>query len=220
MTAVAVTGLAAEAKLAVEAGLSAICGGGDPQRTASALARMHRAGITGLISFGIAGGLAPELRPGILVVADSVLAEDGTRYPTDATWAAAVRRSAVGSEGDVIGAERIVASAAEKAWLHRRTGAVAVDLESAAVARHARLAGLPFIVVRAIADPAERDLPGAACLALLPDGRPDLRAVVGSVLARPRQLPALLRTALDTHGALGSLRQALRSAAPAMAHAV
>jgi len=65
----------------------------------------------------------------------------------------------------------IAAAATAKAALHARSGAVAVDLEARSVAGAASRAGLPFLVIRAIADPAEHDLPPAASARLKPDGR-------------------------------------------------
>jgi adenosylhomocysteine nucleosidase len=87
-------------------------------------------------------------------------------------------------------------------------GALALDMESHVVAREARVAGLPFLVLRAVADPAGRDLPPAARVGLDCDGRPQLRRVMGSLLAGPRQLPALIAVARDAARALTALRRA------------
>ena len=88
-------------------------------------------GCDALVSFGVAGGLDPKLRPGD-IVRDRI---------HDATAP--------------------VASPAEKARLFRDTGAVAVDMESEAIAKVARAAKARFAAVRAIVDPAERGLPRA-----------------------------------------------------------
>jgi adenosylhomocysteine nucleosidase len=58
--------------------------------------------------------------------------------------------------------------------------------------------GLPFAVVRAICDPAERDLPAAALIALDQKGAIGLLRVLGSLLRQPSQLPSLLGLARDT----------------------
>jgi hypothetical protein len=97
--------------------------------------------------------------------------------------------------------------------LFQRTGAVAVDLESGAVARAATKAGIPFIVLRAIADSATRDLPPAARIGLDAQGRATLGTVLGSVLSHPGQLPALIRLALDTRVALKALARAVEGTA-------
>src|SRR3712207_2397214 len=75
------------------------------------------------------------------------------------------------SRARVAGARHPVATVAEKANLHSRTGAALVDLESLAVARVCRDHGRPFAVLRAVADPAERALPPAALAGLDEAGR-------------------------------------------------
>ncbi len=99
--------------------------------------------------------------------------------------------------GALYGGGQIVATAAAKAALHARTGAVAVDLESAAVARAAWQHGLPFAVLRAVCDPASRDLPNAALVALDSAGRIGAWRIGTAVLARPWQIPALIQLARD-----------------------
>jgi adenosylhomocysteine nucleosidase len=112
--------------------------------------------------------------------------------------------------GVIYGGEMIISSIIDKAALAARTGALAVDLESGPVARVAAEAGIPFIALRAIADPAWRGLPEAALLPLDAEGRPRLSAVFGSIAKRPGQIPGLIATALDTRAALRSLLRACR----------
>jgi hopanoid-associated phosphorylase len=216
VTVLAVTGLRAEARLAARARLAVVCAGGNPERTAAALRQTITPGTAGLISLGIAGGLAPTLPAGTLVVAQSIVAADGTRREADARWARAVRNCTAAIEGDIFGAHAIVASAREKWGLYKRTGALAVDLESLVVALAAEAAGLPFIALRAIADAGTRDLPAAALIPLGGEGDPDMWAVLRSVRAEPRQIPGLLQTALDAHCALQTLRRALRRGGAAL----
>lgn len=217
MTVVAVTGLRAEARLAESAGLKAVCAGGNPRGTAAGIERAIAEGARGLVSFGIAGGLGPQLRAGTLIVARAVLAPDGTRYAVDGAWADALQRSTGALEGDILGGEAIAATVARKSGLHTRTGAVAVDLESLVVARAAHRARLPFIALRAIADPATRDLPRAALIPLSNDGAPNLPRVLISVLTGPGQIPGLIKTALETRCALRALARGVERAGPHLA---
>jgi adenosylhomocysteine nucleosidase len=168
-------------------------GGGTPAGAGVAAAGLIGDGATALVSFGLAGGLDPALRPGTVIV-PSVVLSDGERLAVDGGLAARFG----GVTGQVILAgSRVVASAAEKQGLFAATGAQAVDLESGAVARVALAYGLPFVVVRAICDPAERDLPAAALVALDPDGAIGLGAVMRSVLRRPGQIPGLVAVGWD-----------------------
>jgi len=196
--------------------LSVVCAGGIPAHTAAALGQaIGGRAPSGLISFGISGGLAPGLTPGTLILADGVLTADGARHPVDAAWRARLQAK-IGAVlgGDVLGGDAIVTAAAAKATLYAQGHPVAVDLESTVVAEAAERAGLPFLVIRAIADPAERGLPPAASLRLKPDGRPDLHAVFRSVLTEPAQIAALVRLARDTRHALRALTRAVATLGP------
>ncbi len=162
-----VTGLAAEARIAARFGGAVAIGGGTPAGAAEAASRLVRDGATALVSFGLAGGLDPALRPGMVVVPDMVVA-GGRRFVADASLAARFG----GLTGHcLLAGDAIAADAAAKRALMVTTGAQAIDLESGSVARVAESHGLPFAVVRAICDPAERDLPPAALVALDRPGR-------------------------------------------------
>ena len=97
------------------------------------------------------------------------------------------------------------ASTEEKRRTWQETGALAVDLESDVVARIAAASGIPFLVVRTIADSAYRALPPAALIPLAKNGTPKLAHVLASVLRRPRQFGALCGLARETQAALAAL---------------
>jgi adenosylhomocysteine nucleosidase len=164
-----------------------------PGGAADASVRLIGQGATALVSFGLAGGLDPVLRPGAVVVAADVL-EDGERLSVDGALAA---RFGGITGHTVLAGSTVVADAAEKRALFAATGAQVVDLESGAVARIAQSHGLPFAVVRAVCDPAERDLPPAALAALDPSGGIGLMPLLRSLLNRPSQIHGLLTLARD-----------------------
>ncbi|GAC1341782.1 MAG: hypothetical protein NVSMB18_14540 [Acetobacteraceae bacterium] len=175
-------------------------GGGDAAGADAAARRLIARGARRLLSFGLAGGLDPSLAPGTLLVPDVILSADG-HWPTDPALAAGLGR--VG--GAVFSGGAVVASAMAKRALHARTGAAAVDLESAAVAEAAGRHALPFAVLRAVCDPAGRSLPQAALLALDGQGRVRLLRVAGAALSRPGELPGLLALAADAFRARRAL---------------
>src|SRR6516225_2825676 len=78
-----VVGLAAEARIARRIGWQVAIGGGTATGAEAAANALVEQGCIGLISFGLAGGLDPALRPGALVVPSAVLAGDN-RYTADA----------------------------------------------------------------------------------------------------------------------------------------
>ncbi|HEV7874836.1 MAG TPA: phosphorylase, partial [Enterovirga sp.] len=91
-----------------------------------------------------------------------------------------------------------------------RTGAAAVDMESHVAAAFAHEHGLPFSALRIISDGANRVLPPVAGQAMRADGGIDLPAVLASLARQPRQLPALLGTAIDAATAFIALRSVSR----------
>jgi adenosylhomocysteine nucleosidase len=206
---VCVSGLAAEAQIARRAGFASVVGAGDRRRT-EALVAAATPGADCLVSFGIAGALSPELRPGDLVLSADIVAAHGAWHGEPA-WCrrlATLAHSIPAVSAPVLGDANILATHADKARAHQEFEALAVDLESDIVARAAAGAGIRFAVLRAIADPIERDLPPAALVPLATDGRPDLYGVFTSVLRRPRQLAALLGLLEETRRALRALARA------------
>jgi adenosylhomocysteine nucleosidase len=207
MTVLCASGLAAEAKIARAAGFSVVVGAGDRERTERLVGgALRRANC--LVSFGIAGALSPQLRAGDIIVSGEVFAADGSWRAEQPFRAgiSALARDLAAYEGPVLGTATILASLAEKRRAWAETGALAVDLESDVVARAASAAGIPFIVVRTVADGPLRALPPAALIPLAADGTPRLGRVMASVLRRPRQLAALIGLARETRLALAALK--------------
>ncbi len=170
-------------------------------------------GAPALVSFGLAGGLDPSLAPGTLVLADSVVLPGGDVMATDSEWRERIRQKLAPTLAPIvapmIGSDEPIAEPAAKTDLWRRTGAAAVDTESHAAARAARQAGLPFLILRAIADPAGGRLPPAVRHGIAPGGRMRPLVVLGSALLAPWQIPDLIRLARDTRAGMTSLRHAV-----------
>ncbi len=195
-----VTGLVAEARIAGALGM-ALAGNGTPEGAERAAENLVAQGATALLSFGLAGGLDPALKPGDIVVPLAVI-EGGVSYPTDPALS-----EAVGGwfGGFLVATDGIVATRSAKAALWRQSMACAVDLESGAVARVASRHGLKFAVLRAICDPAERDLPSAALTALDTRGAIAIGRVAASILRRPGQIGGLIRVGRDAASARKAL---------------
>jgi adenosylhomocysteine nucleosidase len=181
-------------------------GGGTPAGAEAAAKQLIGQGATALVSFGLAGGLDPVLRPGTVIVPSGVLSDQET-LATDPSLAA--RFGGLTSHMILAGAT-VVAEAAAKGRLYEATRAHAVDLESGPVAWTAQAYHLPFVVVRAICDPAERDLPRAALVALNSGGRIGLLPVMRSLMRQPDQIIELLTLARDAALARRALIRVLR----------
>jgi hopanoid-associated phosphorylase len=207
---VVAVGLKSEAALLPE-GVRCVVSGGDPAR----LNALWPRDATAVLSFGIAGGLAPDVATGELLVA-SALREAGENHAVDVGWAARLHARCGARSGIIAASGTLLASAADKAALHRASGALAVDMESGAACRFAAARGLPFAALRAVADGPQDVLPEAAAVGLHPDGSPAPWRVLGALLRRPGDLPALLRLARASAAAHATLRRALASAGDAI----
>jgi hopanoid-associated phosphorylase len=210
-------GLAFEARIAAGPGVLVVCrGAGCDAGDLPELAARHD--CRSIISFGVAGGLLPELVPGDCVVASTIV-----DYPTlraaDAMWSRKLLEAIPDARhGPIVGAASVVASPADKGELHEMTGAVAVDMESHLVARLAAAHGLAFAAVRVIIDPLHRVVPPAAMVATGLSGAADLTSMMREILIRPWQLSALLRIAADAYAARAALIRLRRALGPGFSH--
>lgn len=189
-----------------------VCAGARPAEAArAARLLLSRGDCQALVSFGVAGGLAPALAAGTLVIADRVIGDDGQASATDDDWrqrlVARLRGAGEVAVGSLMGCSVPVMTVATKARLHRRTGALAIDMESAAVAAAAAAAAVPFVVIRAIADPADRGVPGWVLATLDDRGRPEMARLLAGVVRHPRDVPALIGLARDQAAAFAALRR-------------
>ena len=181
---------------------------GDPGRARAGARQLAARGARAIISFGPAVGLAPVLRPGDLVVAECVVLPSGETIATDLAWRNRLVRclSPLNPSLKVArlaGRDRLAASAREKRAVFQATFAAALDSESHAIADVAQAAGLPFLALRAVADPAEQSRPQAAYRA----SRGDVYAAsILASLGRPWELPAAWRLARNGRAALATLR--------------
>jgi len=207
---IAVTGMAFEARIARGKGVEAVFAA-RADLLERALNEAVARGCAGIISFGTAGGLAPDLAPGALIVASSVHSPLG-QVNTDLRWSARIV-TALGStplntklwRGPMAGVGAPLVGAADKAALHASTGALAVDMESHLAGAIAEANGLPFAVCRAVVDPAWRTLPSAATAGLRDDGTTAIGPILRELVRQPSQLGGLLQVASDARAARSTL---------------
>jgi hopanoid-associated phosphorylase len=210
---IALVGLAFEARIAAGPGVFVICRdseNGVASQISDALVR----GCRSIISFGVAGGLAPHLRPGNWVVASSIIDADKTR-PTDRIWSEKILEMIPGAVYmPIAGVDSAIVDPHGKQRMHLKTGAGAVDMESHLVARLAETHGLSFTAVRVVIDPAHRVVPNAALAGMRPDGGTNIRAVMRELIAGPSQLAGLIRLAYDAYAARRGLLRARQLLGP------
>jgi len=173
-------------------------------------------GATGLVSWGMAGGLDPALQAGSICLPGAVVSRDGASLPTAQQWrnalmaANATRCHVVG--GRLLTSAVAIGDVSGKAAAFRETGAVAVDMESFAVAQIAVAYDVPFVAVRAIVDTAGDGLPPAV-MAASHDGSVRISRLVLGIARSPLQMAALLRLANRYRTATRALVAVARSGA-------
>lgn len=212
---VIVCGLAAEAKIAAAPDVDVIAIAGRADRLHSELATLSKPDA--ILSFGIAGGLAPDLGAGDIRIANAIMAPDGRRLEADPAWSAQLAVTLGCPLTTFAGADAPVAATSDKRALHAATGADLVDMESHHAAAWAADKCVSFAAVRVITDSAERQLPQAAAVGMRPDGKVDLAAILVSLAKNPAQLPALIRTGLDARAAFAALLRCRQRLGPRFA---
>jgi nucleoside phosphorylase len=151
-----------------------------------------------LLSSGCAGALSPDLVPGDLAVATAVIgSQTGERFDTDPSsralaCAAAAQADIRTAVGPVLCSSTVLATPAAKQAAAASTGAVAVDMEGAAIAACARRGGIPFASVRAILDTAATELRSAGVFMDPQTGGVRPLRLLGHLAQQPRAVADLL----------------------------
>jgi hopanoid-associated phosphorylase len=190
--------------------------GAGPANAESAARRLVNQGATRLLSWGCAAGLDASLKPGDLMVPDRLIDADRDELTIASAWRTnclqALQRLPGAlpvriHEGAIAESRDLVSSSHDKQQLHARTGAAALDMESAAIARVARLQQMDFLALRAVADPATMNLPKAVGYSLDGQGEVRLDRLLGFLLFHPLELPGLIRLGLHFNKARITLRR-------------
>jgi adenosylhomocysteine nucleosidase len=199
------------------------------EHAARAARELIAAGVGGLLSWGVAGALDPALACGSVVLPEEVLrrpqapaASPLQRFATCRSWrarldAALAPRVRVAC-GALLTSALPLGTAQIKAQMFQETRAVAIDMESAAVAAVAADHGLPFVALRVILDTARDSLPASLLHGLepAPGARTRSRAwsLLRPLLLAPADWGALLRLAAQYRLARRALHDCARRAEP------
>jgi adenosylhomocysteine nucleosidase len=132
----------------------------------------------------------------------------------DSFLAFACGRIAGARIGPFLSVDRIVGRAADKREYARVTGAMGLDMESAALARESQRAQVPFVIARTVSDLLDEDLPLDFNLFLTAAG---WLAGAGTVLAAPWRLRGLGRLRRQSRLAADRLTEFFRGYITAMA---
>jgi len=165
----------------------------------------------------MAGGLDPSLQAGEILLPTEVVTSGGRVHRCEKGWRERLGATIEARSGRLLTSARSVGSVEDKAALFRSTGAVAVDMESAAIAEVAEQHGLPFLAVRVVVDSAGDVLPRAVTAAADNEGHLHIWRLIGALALAPNELAPLIRLAQRYRAANRSLASIARmgSLAPA-----
>ncbi len=186
-----------------------------PKRALIEVQALIDAGCKGILSFGVCGGLDPARGAGDIVVADTVIAPDGSRIDCDHAWTANIAEM-LGITPQTIQGRDSVAGAGAKRRAHAATKATAVDMESHIAAKLAAEHGLPFAALRAVADPAGMDIPAWVLKTVRENGSVSVPAVVGKLLGHPFQIKTLIALGKANKRAVAGLSGAVVRLGPTL----
>lgn len=162
-----------------------------------------------LISWGCAAALTTELKPGDFVLPKILLTEKKESLSIVSPWLLHVQKHVTSLSphtGILIESTHIVSESTSKKTIHQQSGAIALDMESIAIAKTALQYKLPVLVIRCIADPVSMNLPNSISYAQNEQGEIVLIKLLRHLLTHPAELPSLIRLGLHFRAAKNKLK--------------
>ena len=156
-------------------------------------------GVTRLVSWGCAGALSSSLKPGDLVLADKLKDADGNFVDDFCELSSSqevikhyLPKNVNVYKGTLIESREIVSLSIIKRQLNTFTGAIAVDMESIAIAKIAKHHQLSFLAIRVIVDPVSMNLPQAISQSLNAQGVVEMPRLLSFIARHPYEIPSLI----------------------------
>ncbi len=183
--------------------------GAGPINAERATQNLINQGATHLISWGCAAALSPELKPGHLVLASGIKS-DNQHFNSDSDWLKHLHNllspNLTLSSANIAASKDLVSTSQAKQQIFQQTGAVALDMESGAIAELAQSNSLGFVAIRAIADPASMNLPNAISHSLNNNGQVVLARLLKYLISHPWEIPSLIKLGLHFNAAQKTLK--------------
>ena len=194
------------------------CGIGRDAVSGVAASQLEQTTIVGNI--GVSGGLASNMAPGTVILGERIFCTGDTgqclfdreEYITgqrllDFLESTLKQHAIPCQRGSLLCGQEPLLSPADKAAAFLKTGALAVDMESAAAAEAAGQAGVPFFSIRIICDPVERELAGELFAGVDRQGNNRPLRLLKPLVRHPSLLLSLLLMARDFSCALASMER-------------
>ena len=196
-------------------GLVCIASGMGPDNAGRAAEHLIPYGIKILVSWGTAGAISQDLHSGDLILPDTIQSKDGTVFTTDRDCMAAIRE--LMSNGPVtvhhealLETDKIIDTTAQKQELARKSGACAVDMESAELARRAQIHNTAFVAIRTVVDEAKDTLPASILNNIDEYGNVMPLALMRELFMKPSLIKTLFTLSSAMKAAILSLQEVAR----------
>ncbi len=164
--------------------------------------------VGALVSWGVAGAIDRSVNSGDIVLANTIINENN-RYSVSKGWlnrvSGQLQSASLFATADITSSKNMCASIADKQHLLQKTGALAVDMESAAIAEIAAINNLDLLVIRAISDNADTAIPEAVLKHTNNLGQPRIFNFMRSCILKPGQIPEIASLATGYKKGLASL---------------
>ncbi len=180
-------------KAVAGSGIKTYIAGPGAKNGRQAVQQAARYGAKLIVSFGVCGGLDPDLKCGNVIIPRKILLDEGaTSITTDeasvSMLSQLVEQQFYVKNGDMLCTGKAVTQTGDKARLFNATKAVAVDMESGFLALEAERVNLPFAVMRVVHDTADQPIPPALASISNDDGQIN---PFGLIIALIRHWPGL-----------------------------
>lgn len=168
-----------------------------------------------ILSCGFSGGLLPETKIGSIVLANGIADTHGQELQVDLKMQSDPAKSMF--VGRFVVADEMVRKVEEKQQLAEAYRAIAVDMESLAVAQVCRDTATRFMAIRSISDDLSEDLPVEITSVIANSGSSRLGAAMGAIWKRPGSVKDMWRLRENANLAAERLARFLDGVIPQLA---
>ena len=153
--------------------------------------------VTHLISWGTAAGLMASVGAGTLLLPRSVMSDAGEKFTTDDLTVekilASIPENVLYNTNHICQSTSILEDKGAKEKFHKLTGAVACDMESAAIAAFAQKNNLKFNAIRFVTDDLNTTIPKEVHEALDTEGEMNYSKLFLGILKSPQSIGSLIK---------------------------
>ena len=156
-----------------------------------------------ILSSGFSGALIPTMKIGQIVMANEIVDQHGQQKSINLSLESDIENGLY--VGRILTADEIVRTVEQKQQLHENFEALAVDMESLAVAQVASETKTGFMAVRVISDDMSADLPPEVLSIIGDTGAVRVGAALTSIFNRPESVKDMLHLRTNAQNAAKSL---------------